>query len=192
MVALSALAAAIAVGLTWLMRRGRLPTEVSSGPLIGRPRDTLAGAIAILLGVEVDLTHYLDFFSSRAEMLPGHLGLYQRAASRLDEAARARGGPDFLGSDGAIRRDVTLSTLGYSPGDEQRERKAWLAIVHPETRLFQRHITAAALELFADTDRYVLLGYPAWPGVPIGYDPHHRTAADLTRASVAPPAELER
>ena len=159
----------------------RPDTEAVPGELHERAVRTLLAITATVTNPGVELAHYEAFFRWRARTLPGHRALYERLAFVIDRDAQARAGRPFADCTGPERVAVLgrLEKLRRS-----RLRRALAAALDRDWLLLDVHCVQPVLDLFARTDAWVLLGYPAWPGTPRGFefheDPGRRKSARIS------------
>lgn len=157
----------------------RLATDVAPAPLNEQVRRTLIAVVEVLIGAPFEPAHYEDFFSWYAENLPGYRGLYQRMSVMLDRMGAASAQKPFadLSLD---KRRVIVDVLLESRGN--RLHKLWVGVFHRENLHFDRYIVQPVLELYANTDAWIHLGYAAWPGQPRGLDRYVRAPEEKLAA----------
>jgi hypothetical protein len=125
-------------------------------PLKDSTLDTLSAVVHPLLGLEVGLAHYREFFQYRAGRVPRYLELYERFERYLDGISTKRYLRDFRGCKPEQRRKV----LEAFRAEHSRGGK-WISRYHD-------HVILEILQLFANTDAWLMLGYDYWPGDPVG------------------------
>ena len=147
----------------------RPDTEAVPGELHESAVRTLLAVTETVTNPGVELAHYEAFFRWRARTLPGHRALYERLAVVIDRDAQARAGRPFADCTGPDRAAVLgrLEKLRRS-----RLRRVLAAALDRDWLLLDVHLIQPVLDLFANTDAWVLLGYPAWPGTPRGFEFH--------------------
>ena len=159
----------------------RLDTDAAPGEIHEGAVRTLLAVTETVTNPGVELAHYEAFFRWRARTLPGHKALYERLAVVIDRDAQARAGRPFADCTGPDRAAVLgrLEKLRRS-----RLRRALAAALDRDWLMLDVHCVQPVLDLFARTDAWVLLGYPAWPGTPRGFefheDPGRRKSARIS------------
>jgi hypothetical protein len=144
-----------------------LDTGVAPGELGNLHLRILLSVTETITHSQIGRTHYEEFFRWRALTLPGHKALYERLTSMLDAEAREHGRKSFLDCVEA-ERDQILEHL-----DKVRRNRMQRMVTLAADRdwlLLDEHVVQPVLELFARTDAWLLLGYPAWPGVARGFE----------------------
>lgn len=142
--------------------------DAAQGPLPEGVVRALVAATEGLVDTEIETTHYAAFFRWRAEMLRGYRALYERFVAELDRAAREVGVPDFAGC-GMTRRRSILQQIDVS-GHGGRASRIQTLLCRRDSLRFKKYIIGEVLELFSQTDGWVLLGYESWPGTPRGLE----------------------
>jgi hypothetical protein len=117
-----------------------------------------------LVDTAVETTHYAAFFRWRAETLGGYRALYERFVAALDRAAKEAGEPNFAACGMARRRQI-LQQIDLT---RDRASKIYAIVFRRDALRFEKYILRQILELFSQTDGWVLLGYESWPGRPRG------------------------
>jgi len=178
--------AAVATGsavicVTWPLRslvwRLILPVlqEAPPGQLGQQTLQSLLAATEALIDYPVELNHYADFFRWRAEHLPGHKALYDRFATVVDGAARRLDGCAFVACNKGTRQRIL--TMAFKVRHVQgRVSRLRVAILERDWLLFDQYVVRPTMSLFARTDVWRLVGYPAWPGTPRGLNYLRKTA----------------
>ena len=144
--------------------------RAATGALSARALQVLQAAVSTLVDTTVEMSHYVEYFTWRAENLPGYSQLYEEFARRLDLAAARRGGGGFVEGDAESRRRV-LQQINLKRGSL---RTVAVALTDRDWLRFEQYIVREVLALFVRTDGWVLLGYEAWPGTPRGLDLYTR------------------
>jgi hypothetical protein len=144
--------------------------RAATGALSPRTLQVLQAAVSTLVDTAVEMSHYVQYFTWRAENLPGYRQLYEDFARRLDVAATRRDGRGFVEADAESRRRV-LQPIDLKRGSL---RTLATAVIDADWLRFERYIAREVLALFVRTDGWVLLGYESWPGTPRGLDLYTR------------------
>ena len=140
--------------------------RAATGTLGPRALQVLQAAVSTLVDTAVERSHYVEYFTWRAENLPGYRQLYEEFARRLDLAAARRDGGGFAEGDAESRRRV-LQKIDLQRGSL---RTVAVALIDPDWLRFEQYVVREVLALFVRTDGWVLLGYETWPGTPRGLD----------------------
>jgi hypothetical protein len=135
---------------------------------------TLMAVTTTVTDGRIERGHYEDYFRWQSETRPGCAGLYARACALIDREAEDRGGASFADSASADRAAILsrLADIRHS-----RARRAMSVLSDRNWLVLEEHVVQPVLTLFAETDAWVLVGYPAWRGVPRGFAFYWNTAA---------------
>ena len=153
--------------------------RAATGALSPRALQVLQAAVSTLVDTDVEMSHYVEYFTWRAESLPGYSQLYEEFARRLDLAAARRGGGGFAEGHAESRRRL-LQQINLKRGSL---RMVAVALIDPDWLRFEQYIVREVLALFVRTDGWVLLGYETWPGTPRGLDLYTRPPATRRHAA---------
>ena len=117
----------------------------------------------------IERTHYEEFFRWHARTLPGYKTLYGQLSGLVDRESTERGCLSFAECTPADRNEIfrRLDAMRHS-----RFRRMITVAVDREWLLLEAYVVQPVLHLFARTDAWVLLGYPAWPGIARGFEFH--------------------
>jgi hypothetical protein len=129
-------------------------------PLSSDCTATLVSLARALVGDDVEVNIYRQFFGWRAEHLPGIRDAYEELARQLDIAARKRHGLRFAESDLQGRATIIHDLVDPSPD----------AVIKGALTSTARAVRADVFALYAGTDAWLALGYDDWPGVPRGLE----------------------
>jgi len=147
--------------LEWLARPPVPNAPV--GALSDHAQATLLAAAHALLDERISNEVYTDFFTWRAAHVPGFHALYESFARGVDDAARRAGARDFAGAPLAVRRAVL---------EQLAPRKRWAhlseGLLARQSLRWSQHVVREIFRLFAHTDAWLRLGYPAYAGEPAG------------------------
>ena len=153
--------------------------RAATGALSPRALQVLQAAVSTLVDTAVEMSHYVEYFTWRAEKLPGYSQLYEEFARRLDLAAVRRGGGGFVEGHAESRRQV-LQQINLKRGSL---RTVAVALSDQDWLRFEHYIVREVLALFVRTDGWVLLGYETWPGTPRGLDLYTRPPSTRRHAA---------
>lgn len=153
-----------------------LPDDTPPGPLDADALAALTAAAHALLPAGVQISRYEAQFRWRAANRAGYRALYERFVAALDRAARSAGHARFgaadLAAQQAILARLTRARLAVRTRDPLGALR--LALFDREWLVFDRHILRDLLALFAQTDAWLLAGYPSHPGTPRGLDTYRQ------------------
>jgi hypothetical protein len=152
------------------------PQDTPAGPLTASASATLKGVAVALLPPGVATSRYEGQFRWRATNRAGYRDLYERFAIALDRAARDVGQSSFVDAD-LRSRQLVLQRLAYARRVVlQRDFVGAfrLALFERDWLLFERYVTRDIIALFAQTDAWLMAGYPAHPGMARGLDSYRQ------------------
>lgn len=149
-----------------------------TGTLEDEVMAALMTVVRVYVGDEFGpVDHYPPYFAWRAENLQGYRALYRAFAAGLNGMAQREGGTDFVDADEEIKRDILryaldlpspsspLHTPRVNPGDwlqMSTQDRLWLR--------FDRYIIAQIVDVFIQTNAWIMLGYEGWRGQATGLD----------------------
>jgi hypothetical protein len=153
-----------------------LPAEGELGAIGDAELEALMAATVSLVGREIDLARYEDFFRWHAEHALGYRRLYSSFTAAVDRAAREAGAPKFAGAPEAIQTAALSKAreVRVAINRDDKARALMFAMFDREWLLFERYVVREILTLFARTDAWVLSGYGAPPGLPRGLEAYRR------------------
>lgn len=167
-------AAAVSLGppviYQMFQRARRIPLpEAPPGPL---PDDTAAVLRALVealfIAHPVDIERYLRYYSFHAEKIPGYRQVYTQFAKELEWTARWIYRRSFVECSKPERRQV-LQPWWSLPQSRQDEITA--AIFRGTVWMQNsQYVLRETLQLFMNTDAWIIVGYEAWPGMPRGLE----------------------
>lgn len=172
----TATAATLVVAGKWSLgplreRYYRLDGDVPPGSLGTTSLRTLMAVVDTLIGGAFERHHYEDYFDWHARTRPGYRGLYARSANMVDRLSSRVAGTEFADLGFEERRRLLDALLEFHGSGW---RKVWNAVSNREVLLFDRYVVQPVLTLYRNTDAWIHLGYPAWPGQPRGLDRYTR------------------
>lgn len=147
-----------------------LTFDPSTGELDADTLATLMALVRAYVGDNGAVAHYQAYFTWRAANLPEYLSTYQAFAVALDEAAHEFSGQSFTLTDDATRQQIlrygltlpdpasALNDPQILPTDDlnESERALWVR--------FDRMVIGEMVNVFLNTNAWIMLGYPAYPG----------------------------
>ena len=170
----------------WAIREWwlRLDTKVAPGELQDLHLRVLMAVTETVTDRRIERTHYEEFFRWHALTLPGHKGLYERIGAMLDREANVRGCASFADCTDAMRLDILARLQSMH---RSRVRRMLSAAVNRNWLLLDSYVVQPVLDLFVQTDAWVLLGYPTWPGVARGFEFHLHSKTRRSNSAMALP-----
>jgi hypothetical protein len=133
---------------------GSPPTEVTGPRLDSETLHLLLATTRALIGAPIEEQHYLDMFLWRADNVPGYAEAYREFREAVER----------LADDPALQVASSCSSAEH----EFARRLFTQLLPEPLRDRLDRMIRAEILALFAFTDAWRLLGYPAWQGLESG------------------------
>lgn len=148
------------------------PSDTPAGALNDETLATLMAVTRVLLPAAVHWPRYEAQFRWRAGNRDGYRDLYERCAAALDAIARSAGHARFTAAERSLQQRIVDRFADVRAMILERRTIAALriALFEPEWLLFERYITRDVIALFAQTDAWLIAGYPSHPGVARGLE----------------------
>jgi hypothetical protein len=124
---------------------GWMATQVDDATTIA----IMVAAAEAVIGIPVERSHYERYFEWRLRELPKSAAEYRHAAEVLERSARAELGSSFVKASLPGRLRLCDESLDI-------------------------RLRREMLELFANTDAWVALGFAGWPGMARGFDAYRK------------------
>ena len=156
-----------------------LTFDPTTGELDSDTLATLMALVAAYVGGNGAVGHYQAYFTWRAANLPEYLSTYQAFAVALDEAAQEMSGQSFTLTDDATRQQILRYGLELPDPASGLFNPQLLAGTSPDNLAggslelwlrFDRLVIGEIVNVFLNTNAWILLGYPAYPGQPRGLE----------------------
>ncbi len=160
-----------------LQRARRIPLpEAPPGPLPADTATVLRALVeALFIAHPVDTERYLRYYGFHAEKIPGYRQVYIQFAQELEWAARWLYRRPFVECSKLERRQV-LRPWWSLPQSRQDEI---ITAIFQGTAWMQhaQYVLRETLQLFMNTDAWIMVGYEAWPGMPRGLETYRQPPA---------------
>lgn len=160
-----------------------LTFDPATGELDSETIETLMALVAAYVGDNGTIAHYQAYFTWRAANLPEYLSTYQAFAVALDEAARELSGQSFTLTDDATREQILRYGLELPDPASGLTDPQIFAETAPDDLAgqllelwlrFDRMVIGEMVNVFLNTNGWIMLGYPAYPGQPRGLETYQQ------------------